>query len=970
MQAPFADPLSSIELISGPLPLVGREGEMRLICNLLDTVALQRASGARALIMSGETGIGKTRLLAEMCQEASKRGFHLLGGRAYEVSKLFPYMPFTEALRPVIRASAVKTLRYLVGLDTIESSASLDESGSGVSISLVGPPMVAALARLFPELPHALKIVVAPEPLSPEQEKFRLFDAIATLLERMAMTDPVMLSIDNLQWADSASLELTMYLTVRLHGSRVALVGVTRPPASSQLAGDAESESVETERQAATTMQILSELMRQGLLLFLPVQPLRVEGAEQHLRALLPGAISGAEVLLTRAGGNPFFLEELVRMLTLNGQLAQHNGVWDVTRASATELPASIALAVGERLRVLSKACLEAMRIAALFGRSFPLPALVMVMGESESQVQAMIDEAERASIVAPAARHTPSGQDDDEFAGGDIFSHTATPSPATYLFCQGIVQEVLSSQVPAHQTGVLHGKIGAALEAYYKQQGLQAPAAELARHYELSGERKAALRWGLRAGQDAAKQQAHREAIGHFRAALKLMKADDSAEVEGEEPLPSLAQVYVLIGESWFKIGELNQAAKAFQKALERLQHKTPPDAPRAHGNVAVSLAAQANRMLADVYRMQGKYELTLAHLQAARSALDASAGDRDAYVAPVEKGRHHYTWMTSRSFSGQNDLRATGLLSAERLLLLQAQATLDLLLGRAGESESALWQSYQLATELGDRGSQAFALHLVSWIRGWGEHIHEAIRLQSQAHELYVAIGDPFRAALGDQGLGIIYQALGEMEKARLHNVRGFEMARRYGVRHVLGWLHWNQGVVALAEGNWPECESRMQQAAQEAEATGNERLKPVIMQVQAELSFRKGEWHSAEQFFQASISAAANTEWYPSTLALYGHFLAVTGRKAEAKAQLEQAAALPEPTGYSGHYYIPFLAEGFLHIGASGQATSYIERIQKLRGFMYYGVAVDRIRGEVAALAGHWDEAEQAFDDGLKL
>jgi len=324
----------------------------------------------------------------------------------------------------------------------------------------------------------------------------------------------------------------------------------------------------------------------------------------------------------------------------------------------------------------------------------------------------------------------------------------------------------------------------------------------------------------------------------------------------------------------------------------------------------------------------------------------------------------------MTSRSFSGQSDLPATGLVSAERILLLQAQATLDLLLGRAGESESALWQSYQLATELGDRGSQAFALHLVSWIRGWGEHIHEAIRLQSQAHELYIAIGDPFRAALGDQGLGIIYQALGEMEKARLHNVRGFEMARRYGVRHVLGWLHWNQGVMALAEGNWPECESRMQQAAQEAEATGNERLKPIIMQVQAELSFRKGEWHSAEQFFQASISAAANTEWYPSTLALYGHFLAVTGRKAEAKAQLEQAAALPEPTGYSGHYYIPFLAEGFLHIGASGQATSYIERIQKLRGFMYYGVAVDRIRGEVAALEGHWDEAEQAFEDGLKL
>src|SRR5690242_10134959 len=119
MQAPFADPLSGIELTARPLPLVGREGEMQLLCNLLDTVALDRTYGPRALMLSGETGIGKTRLLAEMCQEADKRGFYRLEGRAYEVSQAFPYMPFAEALRPVIRGSSLKRLRSLLGLDTI-----------------------------------------------------------------------------------------------------------------------------------------------------------------------------------------------------------------------------------------------------------------------------------------------------------------------------------------------------------------------------------------------------------------------------------------------------------------------------------------------------------------------------------------------------------------------------------------------------------------------------------------------------------------------------------------------------------------------------------------------------------------------------------------------------------------------------------------------------------------------------------
>ncbi len=154
------------------------------------------------------------------------------------------------------------------------------------------------------------------------------------------------------------------------------------------------------------------------------------------------------------------------------------------------------------------------------------------------------------------------------------------------------------------------------------------------------------------------------------------------------------------------------------------------------------------------------------------------------------------------------------------------------------------------------------------------------------------------------------------------------------------------------------------------QEAEATSNARLKPLVIQAQAELAFRRGDWRQAELLFQADLVAAKNTEWYPSAMALYGHFLAVTGRTEAAKAQLEQAAVLPEPVGYSGHFYVPMLAEGFLHLGIAKQAATYSKRIQELHGLMYYGVAVDRILGEVAALEGDWETAERAFEDGLAL
>jgi DNA-binding CsgD family transcriptional regulator len=83
-----------------------------------------------------------------------------------------------------------------------------------------------------------------------------------------------------------------------------------------------------------------------------------------------------------------------------------------------------------------------------------------------------------------------------------------------------------------------------------------------------------------------------------------------------------------------------------------------------------------------------------------------------------------------------------------------------------------------------------------------------------------------------------------------------------------------------------------------------------------------------------------------------------------------QLDQATAIPEPPGYGGDYYIPFLAEGYLHLEANDQAATYVERIRRLRGFMYYGVSVDRILGVVATKSENWEMAERAFEHGLAL
>ncbi len=941
MQAPFVDPLSRLEQLKVTLPLVGRDAEMQLIRLLLQTVSLDAPQGARALTISGEMGIGKTRLLAALFAEAQQVGFRVLEASAYEVGNMPPYFPFVEALRPFLRSTGTEKLRRYTGLSAPEQAAEISEDGD---LALSSTALITALARLFPGLPAMLQVEPTVEILPPDQEKFRLLEAVATLLERVATEQPILLAIDNLQWADSASLELMLYLTVRLRTARIALVGATRPPhLPDKQGGDPPTSTMAT--------RALTELMRNGMLLILPLGTLSEAAATEHLQTLLPGTIppSVAQAILTRTEGNPFFLEEMVRALTINQQLVLRDGVWRAASVSSTKLPTSIVLAVEQRLQGISAPCQELLQIAALCGRTFPLDALMQVLEKSAGEVQTAIGEAVQASVIAhlPA---TPAEMNEDD-AMLDIEYPQMLP-PQLFTFCQGIVHEVLYSGVPAYRARQLHAALGRALEAMYGPEA-DGHAAELAHHYAAGGEKEATLRWSLLAGEDAARQQAHREAISHFRLVLKLL----GNNTHTLKNVPTRAELHLTIGELWFKLGELEQAGNAFQQALTQLQSQ-PQE---------TLLLARANRLSSDVYRMQAKYEQALAHLQAARSAFSRDAQANE--IASTDR-LTYVPWLPGRGFQTGTPAVLEQISINERTQLLQAQAMLDLLLNRPAEAESALWQSYQMAVEIGDRSSQAFALQIMSWIRGWGERIHETLRLQKQANELYVALGDPFRAALVEQGLGSIHQALGEMEQAHLYTQRALARARRYGVYSVMGWLYWNQATLALSQGQWESCEEHLQQALQEAISTNNTRLKATALQARAELLFRRGNWSEAEQVFQDAVLAATNTDWLPSTLALYGHFLAVTGRSSQARIQIERAIEHPTMPGFSGDFYIPFLAEALLHIDAPAEATTYVERIKNLRGFMYYGNSVDRILGIVAVHTGDWEMADRAFEAGLVL
>src|SRR5438477_2562445 len=129
MQAPFADPLAGLDILNKALPLVDRETEMQVIRFLLNTVLLDLPTGARALTITGEMGVGKSRLLAEMYAEARTLGFLVLEGHTYESGSMFPYLPFIEALRPILRSSTPEQLRRYVGLTVSPTAGTREQQG-------------------------------------------------------------------------------------------------------------------------------------------------------------------------------------------------------------------------------------------------------------------------------------------------------------------------------------------------------------------------------------------------------------------------------------------------------------------------------------------------------------------------------------------------------------------------------------------------------------------------------------------------------------------------------------------------------------------------------------------------------------------------------------------------------------------------------------------------------------------------
>ena len=309
------------------------------------------AGDSRTVVLTGDAGLGKTRMAADVRRVATERGMATMWGGCAEAELSLPYLPFLEAIGNYLAQADLGGLRRQLAANR-------------------------ELAWLFPQL----ELEEPPrDPSDPVQGKLRLFEAVLALLRTCAHPAGLLLILENVHWADASSRELLEYLVRRLRGARAMLLVTCR------LDG--------LERRHPLLVAV-EHWRRAGLVERIDLAPLTVDRIGEMIRATVGVQTVPLEIrrlLRERSEGNPFVLEEILKEALDRGAVTRHDTAWRHESLQRLRLPRTVRDSVLGRLADLPEEAADVLRCASVLGRSFDYPLLAAISGRQGFEVQAAL---------------------------------------------------------------------------------------------------------------------------------------------------------------------------------------------------------------------------------------------------------------------------------------------------------------------------------------------------------------------------------------------------------------------------------------------------------------------------------------------------------------------------------------------------------------------------------------------------
>jgi class 3 adenylate cyclase/tetratricopeptide (TPR) repeat protein len=812
----LSNPASMLDLLHSGI-MVGRATELE---ELRHHLSLATQSRGHLVLVSGEPGVGKTRLAQTLMEEARAAGAIVLRGGCYEYEATAPYLPFVEAIRDWVHWHSGERLR-----DALESTA-------------------AELVKLAPEIEFKLGPVNPNTPLPAAEERLRLFDNVARFLDNLARSQGLVVFLDDLHWADESTLSLLHYLLRHLRASRVLFVGAYREveldrrhPLSRAL--------VDWGQNDLTTRIALSRLTRDDT-------------------AELVGSLFGQEhvsdefidLLYSETEGNPFFVEETVKALIEQGSIYREGDSWQRDDVERLVVPQSVRDAVGRRLNRIDERTISLLHTAAALGKQFEFRDLAAVMGGSEDELLDSLDEASTAQLIA--------------VANGDA-----------YKFSHDMIREVLYEEISPIRRRRLHQKVGECFVELYSESEERYD--DIAHHFTQSGDLEGSLRYSRLAASVSTSVNAFQEARQHLERARESAEAlgddllaseiveesGDLAFLEGRTPDAAGLYEQALEGATGIWRGQLEgKVGRAYcltgdERGIAFIERALEVLAPETHP-VERSLALSA---LGRYYHYQARLEDAIAELDQARQLAeetDNTLALETAYAflsGAFQHLRKHETaneWARKLVQLGEaRDYPHSVALGCEFL------AENNFMVGRFREA-------VEFATRDREIGIETGALDRVAWggfglsqaLYGMGR-LHDAWAAASEAYEVCTRIGEERLLSWMDSALSLIASDIGDDTVARDYAVTGLERTRKLGQPVLLAWALNAAGYRLMRKGRFDEALPHFNKCHELLDGTELKVSRTFFVANMAEALAGAGHTDRARELIQEEHRAARETD-----------------------------------------------------------------------------------------------------------
>lgn len=790
-------------------PLVGREHEQAILRQMLfeveqaqqlQVVGMRRASGipldtqrrSQCMIMMGDTGIGKTRLAEEMSREAQRMGWAVVWGRAYKQESGIPYRLWTEVLRKVMNLGTLPPL----------SASTHSSSLSRIPLQEMLQPLV----DLLPELEETLSEVRTRNdsgssgilPLQSEQKQLRLWEALRDILIAASEATPLLIVLDDIQWADDNSDKLLAYLARNLHGYPVVLLCTCRDS--------------EVPRHSSHHLRvIIDQMLREHSVSTLDINPLTSEQIAR-LVAHLPADM--VEHIKEYAAGNPFFAEELAR-------------------TAPPTIPKSISAALEQRMSKLSPDCRQLLDTAAVLSGSFEF-SLIYAM-EAAGRDEESFDDDTVFSLL-------------EEAIAAGVISEEGMGTRIIYQFWHPLLVSHLYDTLSALRKARLHRRAADVLRRMHKGREDEVAAtivhhlmkadadpALIAHYAELAGDRAyqlSAANEQTYTKSSALKSQTYTEAERYYRRALYYLQLvshcvvvqiniTDSGDATLSPAIPLSPCAQQLTPEQ----------QERFIYLIERLAECT-----MIQGSFEQARALYASVLELRKLRRHDGFDAASQYEAQVQALLWAEIGWTWRYAGDVPLARSYLE-------QGEQALRAAGVTAGPAWARLRhQQGSLYMLEGRYEEARQAMQEALSLFEQ--QRQPDAPRTQTRS---------ARSTRIQRTVEGNPVDLGQTHKllAALAD--------AVGSLREAFDHLDTALAIFEQYDHKRRIAHVSCDIGHIQLKRAQFEQAQAALRRSLNLAEQLGDEPLMGVVYWNLAELAANtdEGDLAEAEHYYKTAIS-----------------------------------------------------------------------------------------------------------------